>query len=70
MEIIAIQEEMDVIGITESWTHEGIIDGEISLKGYTMLRRDMKEGDQGERRKLDIVCQGQYWSSKGKRRGK
>ena len=68
--MVVIEEQMDVIGITESWTHEAINDCEISLKGYTMLRRDMKEGDQGERRKLDIVCQGQYWSSKGNGRGK
>ena len=68
--MVVIEEQMDVIGITESWTHEAINDCEISLKGYTMLRRDMKAGDQGERRKLDIVCQGQYWSSKGNGRGK
>ena len=68
--MVVIEEQMDVIGITESWTHEAINDCEISFKGYTMLRRDMKEGDQGERRKLDIVCQEQYWSSKGNGRGK
>ena len=44
LEMIVMQEQIDVIGVTESWTHEGINDGEISLKGYTMFRRDRKNG--------------------------
>ena len=42
--MIVIQERMDVTGITESGTHEEINDGEISLRGYTMFRRDRKKG--------------------------
>jgi hypothetical protein len=31
---------IDVVGIAESWTRDGITDAEISLEGFTLFRRD------------------------------
>ena len=42
LEMIVMQEQMDVIGITDSLTHERLNDGEISLEGYTIFRRGRK----------------------------
>lgn len=37
--------EIDILGTTESWTHEGISDAEISFKGYTLFRKDRERVD-------------------------
>ena len=29
-----------IIGITESWAHNGITDAELGLEGYVMFRKD------------------------------
>ena len=30
----------DILGITESWTHDGILDAELSYDDYTLFRCD------------------------------
>ena len=35
---------VDILGITESWTHEDISDAEINFSGFTLFRRDRKIG--------------------------
>ena len=30
----------DILGISESWTHEGILDAELAYDGYTLFRCD------------------------------
>jgi len=37
LEAMACDYESDVIGITESWAHDGINDSEIALKSYDMF---------------------------------
>ena len=34
---------LHIIGIAETWLHENILDGEISLKGFTLYRKDRQE---------------------------
>jgi len=40
---ILIEEDIDILGITESWTHEFIEDAEISFNGYILYRKDRAE---------------------------
>lgn len=37
--------DVDILGITESWTHDAIGDQEIEFKGYVTFRRDRVVGD-------------------------
>jgi len=37
----------DVIGITESWTHNNIEDAELMLHGYQLFRCDRNTGNKG-----------------------
>ena len=37
--------DLDIVGVTESWLHEGIGDGEVNIPGYTLFRRDRFLGD-------------------------
>jgi len=39
--------EPDVIGIAESWAHDGINDSEIALKGYDLFRCDRQVNVRG-----------------------
>ena len=42
------ENDVDICGITESWTHEQIEDAEIQYQGYTLFRRDRdKRGMRG-----------------------
>ena len=34
------EKQFDVLGITESWTHDGIGDAEIAFPGYRLFRKD------------------------------
>ena len=42
LQILTRDNKIDILGITESWTHEGIEDAEIMLSGYNLFRRDRK----------------------------
>ncbi len=37
---LAQQMNLDMIGMTETWLHDGILDDEICLPGYTLFRQD------------------------------
>ncbi len=37
---LARQKNLDMIGVTEIWLHDGIRDYEICLPGYTLFRQD------------------------------
>ena len=37
----------DVIGITESWATENILDSELSMRGYQLFRCDRSTGNRG-----------------------
>jgi hypothetical protein len=36
------EKEISIAGITESWAHDEIDDGELKMKGYNVFRRDRK----------------------------
>ena len=40
-------EKPHILGITESWGKEEIDDGELSLPGYTLFRKDRDDGRKG-----------------------
>ena len=40
-----MEEKPDVIGITESWAVASIDDSELTIDGYSMLRKDRVIGD-------------------------
>jgi ribonuclease P/MRP protein subunit RPP40 len=44
LEVYIIEEEPDVVGITETWAQENIGDAELCIQGYTMFRRDRTVG--------------------------
>jgi len=37
----------DVIGITESWSHESILDSELAISGFQLFRCDRTTGNRG-----------------------
>lgn len=43
LELFASEEKFDILAITETWLTENIVNSEVSLEGYTMLRRDRKD---------------------------
>jgi ribonucleases P/MRP protein subunit RPP40 len=43
IEILLRERSVDVLGITESWTHEGITNAEINILGFSLFRRDRSE---------------------------
>src|SRR5271169_6404308 len=45
LELYVVEEKPDIIGITETWALETIGDGELSLEGYTMFRKDRIIGE-------------------------
>ena len=44
IKVIAEERKIDIIGISESWAHEGVGDAELSLKGYELFRKDRVKG--------------------------
>ena len=42
LELYVVEENPDLICITESWANANIGDGEINMNGYTVFRRDRK----------------------------
>ncbi|KAK2162145.1 hypothetical protein NP493_1538g00003 [Ridgeia piscesae] len=48
LQCIAVEENPDIICITETWAHKDITDAELNLEGYNLVRNDredMKEVD-------------------------
>lgn len=44
LELYVNEENIDIIGITETWLNELILDSEVELEGYTLLRKDRSNG--------------------------
>jgi hypothetical protein len=40
LQVLVDEKKIDMFGITESWMHEGVEDAEVSMKGYSLFRRD------------------------------
>ena len=38
---------LDILGLSETWRTTDILDNEISIQGYSVLRRDRTNGKQG-----------------------
>ena len=47
MLLLIEEHQIDIIGLTESWSHEGILDGEVSFDGFNLFRRDRSDGRRG-----------------------
>ena len=46
--LLLIEEhQIDIIGLTESWSREGILDGEVCFDGFNLFRRDRSDGRRG-----------------------
>ena len=43
LEIYTKEEDLDIIGVTETWLSDEILTSEYSLEGYTLLRKDRKD---------------------------
>jgi len=59
MDLLATVETLqpDVIGVTESWGDDDISDGEFSLPGFTMFRRDRTGRHRGGGVLLYVRCE-------------
>ena len=40
LELYLAEENIDIVGVTETWLHSGIADSEISIRGYNIFRKD------------------------------
>ena len=40
LQTYAVECNLHIIGIAETWLHENVSDGEINLKGFTVYRKD------------------------------
>lgn len=47
LELIIMEEDLDIIGISETWLNDKISDEEFSIKGYTFFRKDRKDENKG-----------------------
>ena len=45
-----INSYVDILGISESWMHGGIVEAEISIPGFTVIRKDRVVGLGGKQR--------------------
>ena len=43
LEIYINEEDLDIVGVTETWLTEEILTSEFSFEGYTLLRKDRKD---------------------------
>ena len=43
LELLITEEELDIVGITETWLNDKISDEELHIKGYTLLRNDRND---------------------------
>ena len=47
LHILLYDENPDILGTSESWTHEGILDAELTYDGYTLFRCDRPMDNRG-----------------------
>ena len=43
LELLVRDEDLDIIGITETWLNDKLSDEELSIKGYTLFRNDRND---------------------------
>ena len=43
LELYIKDENLDIVGVTETWLTEEILTSEVSIDGYTLVRRDRKD---------------------------
>ena len=48
--------DIDILGITESWAHKEIEDAELSMEGYTMFRKDRDNKDKARGGGVILYC--------------
>jgi hypothetical protein len=49
IQLLITKEKVDILGITESWLHEGVEDAEVSMKGFRLFRKDRERiGGEGK----------------------
>jgi len=62
LELLVRSENIDIIGITETWLNSNILDSEMSIEGYTLVRKDRGGNRRGGgvafyiRNEINIVC--------------
>ena len=47
---------IDILALTESWTHDGVSDAELNFEGYTLFRRDRLSGIKTKGGGLLLYC--------------
>src|SRR5580698_878275 len=47
LELLVKSENADIIGVTETWLNTNILDSEMSMEGYSLLRKDMSDNRRG-----------------------
>ena len=63
LEVLASEQSPDIIAVTESWINSDIPDASVSLKGYTLFRKDRLDTKNGrgwafyytQRRNLELL---------------
>ncbi len=40
LQLMVIERKVDILGITESWMHEGVSDAEVDITGFRLFRKD------------------------------
>jgi ribonucleases P/MRP protein subunit RPP40 len=46
LELMVIENRVDILGITESWMHDGVNDAEVSMMGYRLFRKDREKNSE------------------------
>jgi hypothetical protein len=52
LQLLVTEKKIDMVGITESWLHEGVEDAEVYMMGYRLFRKDR------DRIKGETKCRG------------
>ena len=47
LELLVKSENADIIGVTETWLNTNILDSEMSMEGYSLLRKDRSDNRRG-----------------------
>lgn len=47
LELLVKNENIDIVGITETWLNVNILDSEMNIEGYTLLRKDRGDNRRG-----------------------
>jgi ribonucleases P/MRP protein subunit RPP40 len=62
LELLLRDENPDIVGITETWLNASILDSEMMIEGYTLLRKDRRDNRRGGgvafyiKNEINFVC--------------